>query len=120
MLYRQRTSIDIVDDAASRYDFSEYQFDHPLYDTSNRKALGFFKDELNSVPMRVFIGLRPKCYAFLCTGKVDKNALQQTRPIEKKTAKGVKRKVKNDHLHFAHYLVVLRSFKSYVCKHIFD
>ena len=40
---------DMVDDAASRYDFSEYPLDHPLYDTSNRKALGFFKDKLNSV-----------------------------------------------------------------------
>ena len=65
----------MVDDAASRYDFSEYPLDHPLYDTSNRKALGFFKDELNLVPMREFVGLRPKCYAFLCTGKVDKNVL---------------------------------------------
>ena len=45
----------MVDDAASRYDFSEYPRDHPLYDTSNRKALGFSKDELNSVPMREFV-----------------------------------------------------------------
>ena len=41
---------------------------------------------------------------------MDKNVLQHTRPVEKKTAKGVKRKVKNDHLHFAHYFDVLRSF----------
>ena len=27
----------MVDDAACRYDFSEYPLDHPLYDTSNRK-----------------------------------------------------------------------------------
>ena len=52
-----------VDDA-NRYDFSKYPLDHPLYDTSNRKALGFFKDELNSIPMQEFVGLRPKCYAF--------------------------------------------------------
>ena len=56
-------------DAASRCDFNEYDLDHPLYDTSNHKALGFFKDELNSVPMREFVGLRPKCYAFLCKDK---------------------------------------------------
>ena len=85
----------MVDDAASRYDFSEYPLDHPLYGTSNRKALGFFKDELNSVPMREFVGLRQKCYAFLCTGKVDKSVLQHTRPVEKKTTKDVKRKVKD-------------------------
>ena len=68
------------------------------------------------VPMREFVGLPPKCYAFLCTGKVVKNVLQHARHVEKKKAKGVKRKVKDDHLHFAHYLEVLRSFKSYVCK----
>ena len=42
---------DMVDDAVSRYDFCEYALEHLLYDTSNRKALGFFKDELNSVPI---------------------------------------------------------------------
>ena len=36
--------------------------------------------------------------------------------VEKKMEKGVKRKMKDDHLHFAYYLDVLRSFKSYVCK----
>ena len=36
--------------------------------------------------------------------------------MEKKTARVVKRKVKDDHLHFAYYLDILRSFKSYVCK----
>ena len=106
--------IDIVDDAASWYDFREYSLDHPFYDTSNRKALGFFKNELNSVHMREFVGLRPKCYAFLCADKVDKNVLQRTRHVEKKTAKGVKRKVKDDHLHFVHYLDALHSFKSCV------
>ena len=65
--------------------------------------------------MGEFVGLRPKCYDFLCTGKVDKNILQYTRPVEK-TAKGVTREVKDDHLHFAHYLDVLLSFKWYVCK----
>ena len=58
---------DMADDAADRYDFSEYPLDHPLYDTSHRKAIGFFIDELNSVHMQEFVGLRPKCYAFLCT-----------------------------------------------------
>ena len=93
---------DMVVDAASRYDFSGYHLGHPLYDTSNRKALGFFKDELNSVPMREFVGLRPKCYAFLCTGKIANNVLQHTKHVEKKTAKGATRKVKADNLHFAH------------------
>ena len=68
------------------------------------------------VSSKMIVGLRPKCNIFLCTGKVDKDVLQHTRHAEKKTAKGVKHKVKDDHLHFAHYLDVLRIFKSYVWK----
>ena len=69
---------DMATGAADRHDFSEYLLDHPLYGESNRKSLGFFKGELNSVPMREFVGLRPKCFVFLCTGKVDKNVVQHT------------------------------------------
>ena len=47
---------DMADDATARYDFSEYPLDHPLYATSNRKALGFFKDELNSVHIEKSVG----------------------------------------------------------------
>ena len=100
---------DMASDAATRYDFSEYPLDHPRYNTSNRKALGFFKDELNSIPMLEFVGLRRKCYAFHCTGEVEKNVIDLTKPIEKKTAKDVNEKVKNDHLHFSHYLDTLRT-----------
>ena len=50
---------DMASDAAGKYDFSEYPINHPLYDTSNRKALGFFKDELNSIPMKEFVGAPP-------------------------------------------------------------
>ena len=103
-------------DAATKYDFSEYPLDHSLYNTSNRKALGFFKDELNSVPMHEFVGLRPKCCAFLCTGKVDRNVVQHAKSVEKKTAKGVKRNVKDEYLHFTHYLDALHSFQTFVCR----
>ena len=107
---------DMADDAATKYDFSEYPRNHPLYVTSNRKALGFFKDELNSVPMQEFVGLRPKCYVFLCTGKVDRNVLQRDRPVEMKTAKGVERKAKDEHLHLSHYLDSLHSYQTFVCR----
>ena len=97
-------------DAATHYDFSEYPLDHPLYSAMNRKAIGFFKDERNSVSMQQFVGLRSKCYAFLCTGKVSNNMLQYTNLVEKKTAKGVKRRVKDAHMHFEYYLNALRNF----------
>ena len=96
------------------YDFSEYPLDHPLYSATNRKAIGFFKDELNSVPMQLFVGLRPKYYAFLRTGKVSNNVLQHINPVEKKTAKEVKRRVKDAHLHFAYYLDTLNNFHTHI------
>ena len=89
---------DMAEDAANRYHFSEYPFDHSLYSATNCKALGIFRDELNSVPMQPFVGLRAKCYAFLRMGKVCNNVFQHTNPVEKKTAKGVKRRVKDAYL----------------------
>ena len=47
---------------------------------------------------------------------MDGNAVQHSKPVEKKTAKGVKRKVKDEHLHFTHYLDALHSFHKFVCK----
>ena len=44
--------------------------------------------------MKEFVGLRPKYYAFKCTGKMENNTLQHSKPVEKKTAKVIKRKVK--------------------------
>ena len=107
---------DMVEDAATHFDFNEYPLDHPLYSTTNRKSIGFFKVELHSVPMQQFVGLRPKCYAFLCTCKVSNNMLQHTSPVEKKTANGVKRRVKDAHLHFEYYLDSLKSFHTYLCR----
>ena len=49
-------------------------------------------------------------------GEVSNNTLQHTKLLEKQTTMGVKRKVKDDHLHFAHYLGTLHSFQPYVCK----
>ena len=46
------------------FDFSEYPRDDPLFDDSNRKRVGKFKDELNGLCMTRFIGLRPKLYSF--------------------------------------------------------
>ena len=50
------------------------------------------------------------------TGKVDRNVVQHTKLVEKKTAKGIKRKVKEEYLHYNHYLDALKNFQSFVCK----
>ena len=46
------------------YDFSEYPKDHPNYNIENKKVLGKFKDEMKSLIITEFIGLKPKMYSF--------------------------------------------------------
>ena len=46
------------------YDFSEYPKDHPNYDITNKKVLMKFKDEMKSLVITEFIGLKPKMYSF--------------------------------------------------------
>lgn len=45
-------------------DTSAYPKDHPLYSDKNKKALGYFKDDTNGVPIDEFIGLRAKMYSY--------------------------------------------------------
>ena len=80
-------------DASEQYDFSEYPLDHPLYDDSNRKKVGYFKDELNSVPWKNSLACVPNAMPTNITGKVAGDELKHSNPVEIKTAKGVKRKV---------------------------
>ena len=49
------------------YDFSDYHTDHPLYDETNKKAIGKLKDECVGAPIAEYIGLRPKLYSVLRT-----------------------------------------------------
>ena len=71
----------------------------------NKKAIGKFKDELNGIPLQEFVGLRPKLYSLIYenAGVVE----------SKKTAKGIKRVVKDKHLHHEHYKNTLFSLGSY-------
>ena len=98
LLYEIETR-DIYDDMSENmedYDFSEYPDNHKNYTTLNKKVIGKFKDELKSLPLEEFIGLRPKCYSIL----FDNNK-------EKQTAKGTKTSVKKAFLRHQHYQDVL-------------
>ena len=68
--------------------------DHPLYDNKNKKVIGKFKDELNSVPLQEFAGCLPKCYSLRYTGKVEKNQYKDNELHEKATAKATKKCVR--------------------------
>ena len=65
------------------FDTSDYPSNHPLHSNANKKVIGKMKDETAGEPIKEFVGLRPKMYSFILDGGK-----------EKKTAKGVKKSVK--------------------------
>ena len=94
------------------FDFSDYPRDHFCFDTSNRKKIGLFTDELNSLCLEEFVGLRPKSYSIKFRGKVKNNAIVHLNEDVKKVAKGTKYGVKERHLRHAHYLDALHNWKT--------
>ena len=86
---------DVMAQHSDEFDLSDYPFDHPMYDDSNCKVIGKFKDELNSVALQEFVGCLPKCYSLLHTGLVKKNVLKDNDVHEKATAKGTRQCVRD-------------------------
>ena len=108
---------DMKVDASSQYDFSNYDKLNPLYSDTNKKLIGYMKDELGGKPMREFAGARPKCYSFLFDDNVgtDNNihANEDEQPddvpegmirFQKSTAKSIKKHAKNKHLRHRFYV----------------
>ena len=67
------------------YDLADYPSEHFLYDTTNNKVIGKFKDETKGEPIVEFIGLRPKMYSFVTMSMVN----GQPEMHEKHRAKGI-------------------------------
>ena len=66
---------DIANDVEKRYDTSNYTCEILLPVGKNEKVIGLMKDESGGKIMKEFVGLRPKCYAYLMDDdKVDKKA----------------------------------------------
>lgn len=65
------------------FDFSNYKKNHPLYDESNAKTPGLFRDETGGIPIAQMAGLRSKMYSMKYAGK------------EVKQAKGIVKSVAN-------------------------
>ena len=55
------------------FDTSNYPPDNLLYSTKNKKVVGRMKDETSSVPIREFVGLRAKMYAYVFDTHTKKN-----------------------------------------------
>ena len=73
------------------YDLSEYDKNHFLYDPTNKKVIGKFKDEYNGVPISEFVGLRSKMYCVKTENK------------ESKKLKGIKKNVVKKEISFNDY-----------------
>ena len=89
------------------FDFSEYPFEHTCYSRKNKKVIFKFKDELHSLILEEFIGLRPKCYSLLFHGEVKDNIVQHSRVSEKQVVKGTKKSVKKRFLTHEHFRQVI-------------
>ena len=85
---------DIANDVERWYDTSNYDKtdERPLPIGKNKKAIGFFKDELGGEIMKEFIALRAKAYAYLIEDG-----------SEHKKAKGTKKCIKKRELMFENY-----------------
>ena len=77
------------------FDTSEYDQEHPLYSTENKKILGEMKDDTHGIPIQEFAGLKSKMYSMIYE--------EDGKLTEKKTAKGIKKSVIKHHTKLDHY-----------------
>ncbi|CAG2200908.1 unnamed protein product [Mytilus edulis] len=77
------------------FDTSEYNPEHRLYSTLNKKVLGKMKDETHGIPIQEFVGLKSKMYSLIYE--------ENKKLCEKKTAKGIKKSVIKHDTRHEHY-----------------
>ena len=98
---RKEDIFQIIKDNKDEFDLSNYPKDDPLYDDTNNKVIGKFKNE-SIKQITEFVGLRAKLYAFT-VDKDDKKHLK---------CKGVKSSVVKKDLNIEKYRNCLFSRKS--------
>jgi len=91
----------IISSNKELFDLSDYPKDHSLYDETNKKVIGKFKNEMNEKFITEFVGLRSKVYAYKTN--YDKTG---------KRCKGVKKSVVNKELTFDDYRNALFDFEN--------
>lgn len=100
---------------AHHFDTSEYEKDHPLYSTANKKVLGKMKDETRRCAIHEFGGLKSKMYSLMYEKQrkkegdngTDGQEEKKTIRVEKKTAKRIKKNVIKHHTRHEHYKTCL-------------
>ena len=67
------------------FDLSEYDKSNPIYNDTNKKVIGKFKDEVSNSVIDAFVAVRPKCYAFKTKdNEVVKKLKGVSKPVVKK------------------------------------
>ena len=83
-----------------KFDKSDYPENSPYHDKTNKKVIGKFKDEVASIPIVEFVGLKSKMYSYVKNG--EKGG---------KTTKGIKKNVIKNHIKHEDYKEVLLNNK---------
>ena len=78
----------ISNDIEIRFDTSNIETNIPIKKGVNKNVLCMWKDELSGFPMKEYIGLRPKSYAYIIDdGKIGKRAKGVNKTCDKKRFK---------------------------------
>ncbi|MFM7983816.1 MAG: hypothetical protein ACKPKO_31275, partial [Candidatus Fonsibacter sp.] len=72
-----------------------------MLDTTNKKVLGKFKDEIHGLVMTEFIGLNPKCYSF--------NHINNEKCSNKKKLKGISKVVVKNEISHNDYINTMKT-----------
>jgi hypothetical protein len=89
---RNQDIFQIMKDNKELFDLSNYSKDHDMYDGTNNKVIGKFKNE-SIKPIKEFVGLRAKLYTYT----IDEENESHNK------AKGVKKSVANNKLSMINY-----------------
>ena len=99
---KKEDPFEIIKNNKDLFDLSEYSKDNELYDPTNKKVIGKFKNEsINQITE--FVGLRSKLYAYTVDGEDD----------DHKKCKGVKKYVVDKKLTLNLYKEILHNRKTH-------
>jgi hypothetical protein len=104
LIYEIETE-DVYEDMKEKlhlFDFSEYPKSHPLFNEKNKKVVGKFKDETNSIPIEEYVGLRSKMYGFEFNEDEEIIDPKKSKKMKKK-AKGIKNNTVEKEVNFEDY-----------------
>jgi hypothetical protein len=111
-LFKVSDSKKFLENFHAYMDYSNYDSGHPLFNSTNKAKLGYFKDELcGKFTCTEFVGLRSKCYSM----KLEDSTSQEVK--EKKVCKGVGRTAIKNRMHFEQFKNCL--MKNEVVRHEF-